>query len=159
MQSFWIYCCFIWNWHTPDWQDKIFHKHLINKKDRWDGGKPRPPTNTFLWLLDGRIITAGKYIYSIQISYYCKSEWSWLWPLKVSQCQIWQCHWNRHILGLSFVIFWPSLFCRNWKPLNLPRRQVMDQPHRPWELAPPTLPLPRLPTGNIHYRGHLPRCS
>ncbi len=23
-------------------------RHLLNKKDRWDSGKPRPPTNTFL---------------------------------------------------------------------------------------------------------------
>ncbi len=72
-------------------------KRKQNKKDRWDSGKPHPPTNAFLWHPDNRSITAGKYIYSIQISHCWKSEWPWLWPFKVSQCQIWHCHWTRHI--------------------------------------------------------------
>ena len=136
----------------------VFHlHHKINKKNRWDSGKPCPlqtpsgdinmvvilllantvkpvfkttweigttlelrtatsvprpiqhiemdlknkTTSDFRTVLDSPLGVPNSkvplYICSMQISYYWKSEWPWLWALKVSPCQIWQCHWTRHI--------------------------------------------------------------
>ncbi len=71
------------------------HKDDWRKKDCWDSGKTRPPINSLMWHTDWYTTDY------VQISYNSKSEWHWLKAFRVTQGQMWWCHWTSHIIFLS----------------------------------------------------------